>query len=121
MTLIFFGAGFVALFVPWRFLLQWASRLIVWIFLGPWMRLFDLFFHEETERQKANASKEAMKLFFQQQKTAKMLRENALKVCHVPIRRICFIRYQSYSIVFPPLIDEGTTGKTVWEVYHQTA
>ena len=93
MTLIFFGAGFVALFVPWRFLLQWASRLIVWVFLGPWMRLFDLFFHEETERQKANASKEAMKLFFQQQKTAKMLRENALKVCHVLICRLCLIRY----------------------------
>jgi hypothetical protein len=83
MTLIFFGAGFVALLIPWRFLLHWAFRLIIWIFLGPWMRLFDIFFHEETEWQKANASKEAMKLFRQQQKTAKMLRENALKVSHM--------------------------------------
>lgn len=98
MTLLFFGAGFVALFIPWRFLLQWASRLIVWVFLGPWMRLFDLFFHEETERQKANASKEAMKLFHQQQKTAKMLRENALKVRFMLQSLLCLVRY--CTIVF---------------------
>jgi hypothetical protein len=123
-TLIFFGAGIVALFIPWRFLLQWASRLIVWIFLGPWMRLFDLFFHEETERQKANASKEAMKLFLQQQKTAKMIRENALKVRYVLQRLLSLVRY--FTFVFSinhclcVILDESIAGKIVWEVYHQT-
>lgn len=80
-TLILFGAGFAALFVPWRFILLWTSRSVVWVFLGPWMRLFDLFVgHEETERQKAKASKKAMILFHAQRKTAKLLQENAAKV-----------------------------------------
>ena len=44
------------------------------------MRIIDMFSHEETERQKTKASKKAMKLFCQQQKMAKILREHALKV-----------------------------------------
>ena len=79
-TLMFFGAGFVALFIPWRFLLLWTSRLSVWLFLGPWMRLLDMFFHEETERQKSKVSSKAIKVFHEQHKVAKILRENALKV-----------------------------------------
>jgi len=53
---------------------------VVWVGLGPWMRIFDLFFHEETERQKKKASKKKMKLFHEQRKTAKILREQALKM-----------------------------------------
>ncbi|KAL7527539.1 hypothetical protein ACHAXR_004052 [Thalassiosira sp. AJA248-18] len=79
-TLTIFGSGFVALFIPWRLILLWTSRLVVWIFLGPWMRILDLFFHEETERQKEKASTAAVKLFHTQQKAAKILREQALKM-----------------------------------------
>lgn len=79
-TLILFGAGVVALFIPWRFILQWTMRIVVWVFLGPWMWICDLFFHEETEHQKTKAKKKAKKLFQKQQMVAKSLRENALKM-----------------------------------------
>ena len=79
-TLVFFGSGCVALFVPWRFILRWTARLLVWGGLGPWMRIIDLFFHEESELQKEKASKKAMKLFREQHKLAKCLREQAIKV-----------------------------------------
>ena len=34
--------GVVFLFVPWFFLLQWSARILVWTFLGPWMKLVDV-------------------------------------------------------------------------------
>ena len=81
LTLVFFGAGFVSLFIPWRFLLLWTSRLTVWIFLGPWMRLLDMIgLHEETVHQKSKMKKKMREAFHHQHKMAKMLRENALKV-----------------------------------------
>ena len=80
LTLTLFGAGFVALFVPWRFILSWTTRTVVWVFLGPWMWIMDRFFHEETEHHKKKARKKARQLFHQQQQLAKSLQENALKV-----------------------------------------
>jgi len=40
----------------------------------------DMFFHEETERQKSKVSSKAIKVFHEQHKVAKILRENALKM-----------------------------------------
>ena len=123
LTLSFFGAAFVALFVPWRFLLLWTSRLVVWIFLGPWMRLADLFFHEETVRQKAKASNKAMELFHQQHVMAKMLRENALKVnssllVSIIPRVIYIIRLKNHPLLLH-LTDEGIQGKVIRQIHNQ--
>ena len=75
-----FGSAFIALFVPWRFVFRWAARLLVWGGLGPWMRIIDLFFHEEADLQKEKASRKAMTWFHEQHKLAKCLREQAIKV-----------------------------------------
>ena len=79
-TLSFFGAAIVALFIPWRFILLWSSRLFVWVGLGPWMRIFDLFFGDDIEVLKAKATTKEMTLFHKQREMAKILRENTLKV-----------------------------------------
>jgi hypothetical protein len=46
----------VALFVPWGFVLQWTSRIVAWVALGPWMKLVDVFYvsraTKETDEQK---------------------------------------------------------------------
>ena len=63
-----------------RFLVIWGARIVVWVFLGPWMWIFDQFFHEETEHYKTKARRKARLLYQQQQMIAKSLRENALKV-----------------------------------------
>lgn len=34
----------VFIFVPWAFLFAWTMRLGVWLLLGPWMKLVDLYF-----------------------------------------------------------------------------
>ena len=48
-------AGLVLLPIPWGFLLEWTFRLFVWIFLGPWMKLVDIFWFR---KRLENANKE---------------------------------------------------------------
>ena len=79
-TLMLFGAGFAALFVPWGFVILWSSRILVWVGLGPWMKIFDMLFEEEAEIQKKKARAKAMDLFHLQRKAAKTFREHALKM-----------------------------------------
>ena len=48
------GAGSLILaFVPWAFILKWTFTVSVWVFLGPWMKLVDIFFirPRQTEEQ----------------------------------------------------------------------
>ena len=55
-----FLVSIIFLFVPWFFLLKWSSRLVIWIFFGPWMKLVDIFYvsklenltEEERDKQK---------------------------------------------------------------------
>jgi hypothetical protein len=32
------------LFVPWFYLIQWGSRIVVWTVFGPWMKLVDVYY-----------------------------------------------------------------------------
>lgn len=36
-------ASAVCLLVPWFFLIKWGSRIFVWTFFGPWMKLLDIY------------------------------------------------------------------------------
>lgn len=50
-------------YVPWTFLLRWTFRILVFVFLGPWMKLVDIFFVENHfnmthEERKAKAKGE---------------------------------------------------------------
>eukprot|EP00804_Cyclotella_cryptica_P025385 CCRYP_016517-RB/>CCRYP_016517-RB protein AED:0.00 eAED:0.00 QI:485/1/1/1/0/0/2/1112/991 len=85
LTLVFFACGAAALIVPWAFLLKWTSRVVVWTFLGPWMKAVDLFVHgftleEEIKRSKAKSTNELHNAFKLQCQAAKILRENTLKL-----------------------------------------
>ncbi|KAL3921597.1 MAG: hypothetical protein SGILL_002669 [Bacillariaceae sp.] len=56
----------VCLFVPWFWLIQWTSRIIVWTLFGPWMKLVDVFYvskilPETEEQQKVREQAEKMK------------------------------------------------------------
>mmetsp|Transcript_14702 Transcript_14702/g.30086 ORF Transcript_14702/g.30086 Transcript_14702/m.30086 type:complete len:637 (-) Transcript_14702:35-1945(-) len=35
--------GIIFLFIPWDWLTHWLSRIVIWFFLGPWMKLVDLY------------------------------------------------------------------------------
>jgi hypothetical protein len=36
--------GTIFLFVPWSYFIRWTVRIVVWTFLGPWMKLVDIFY-----------------------------------------------------------------------------
>mmetsp|Transcript_6803 Transcript_6803/g.9990 ORF Transcript_6803/g.9990 Transcript_6803/m.9990 type:complete len:1147 (-) Transcript_6803:2430-5870(-) len=97
-TLALFGSSFIALFIPWAFLLRWTSRVVAWVFLGPWMRVVDALLHgsnDETRRkhEKAKASKQIVQSFMQQHKLARIQRESALKM--KAFRKLLFGRYNT--------------------------
>ena len=85
LTLVCFCCGSAALFVPWAFLLKWSARLVVWTFLGPWMKLADIYLNgltleEELKRSKAKSIYNLHSAFKLQCQAAKVLRENTLKL-----------------------------------------
>ena len=85
LTLICFGGGAVALMIPWAFILKWAARIIVWTFLGPWMKAVDIYYHgltleEELKRSKEKSADELNNAFKMQCHAAKILRETTLKL-----------------------------------------
>ena len=53
------GGGLVLAFVPWGFILHWCFTISVWVFLGPWMKLADIFLMKkkstEEEREEVRA------------------------------------------------------------------
>jgi hypothetical protein len=44
-------AGILLVGIPWDFLIHWAFRIAVWIFLGPWMKLVDILFVKGRTRE----------------------------------------------------------------------
>jgi hypothetical protein len=65
LTFVFFGIGFVLLFVPWMFLYRWTARLVAWLLLGPQMRFADIYwyrkFEEMTEDERAQQIRDGLK------------------------------------------------------------
>mmetsp|Transcript_8253 Transcript_8253/g.17758 ORF Transcript_8253/g.17758 Transcript_8253/m.17758 type:complete len:1105 (-) Transcript_8253:213-3527(-) len=80
LTMALLGASFVALFIPWGLICKWSIRIAVYGLLGPWMALFDVFFHEESERAKGKAASKAVKAFLDRRRSAKLVREGVLKL-----------------------------------------
>lgn len=97
-TIALFGSSFVALFIPWAFLLRWTSRVVVWVGMGPWMKIVDSILNgsnEERRRQnnKEKSSKQIVQAFMQQHKLARIQRENALKM--KAFRKLLFGKYNT--------------------------
>jgi hypothetical protein len=45
------ASGLLLIAVPWDFFIHWAFRITVWVFLGPWMKLVDVFFVKGRTRE----------------------------------------------------------------------
>jgi len=57
LTTVCFLAAFILLWVPWGFIVGWIFKLAVWVFLGPWMKLVDIFY----VNQKVSGEKDQQK------------------------------------------------------------
>lgn len=93
-TASFLGSGIVAMFLPWKLILTWVSRIVVWGFLGPHMKFVDLYFRANS---KADENvKRLMQNFDVQSNVARLRREEAVKA-----REIKSIAFGKYSIQVP--------------------
>jgi hypothetical protein len=78
-------AGILLVGIPWDFLIQWAFRIAVWIFLGPWMKLVDILFVKgQTREELRETEKERLRVRYQQlveaRRSRQIKREDALKL-----------------------------------------
>ena len=85
LTLLCFVCGAAALIIPWAFILKWSARIVVWTFLGPWMKIADIVVHgstleEELQRSKTKSVNQLQHAFKIHIQAAKVLRENTLKL-----------------------------------------
>jgi hypothetical protein len=90
----FLSAGLVALVLPWGFILTWIGRIFVYGFLGPHMKIVDLYLRANQEKN--SALKEMMKNFDIQSNLARLRREEALKM--KDMKKLAF---GSYSVQVP--------------------
>lgn len=105
-TLICLLAGIVLLVLPWELMFYWVCRISVWTFLGPWMKLVDIYIVkndsmltlDEDERQKVQAKslRKVMAQFNKQTKLARLRGEEALK--NAAARSL---RFGNYSAPIP--------------------
>ncbi|KAL7431683.1 hypothetical protein ACHAXH_003556 [Discostella pseudostelligera] len=78
----------VVFFLPWGLILKWTLRIVVWVTLGPWMKLIDVFLidhvEEETDALKTERmnklQRERQKWLDQQKLEALIVRENVAKL-----------------------------------------
>jgi C2 domain len=78
LTLTFLTAGIVSLLLPWLFILQWGSRIIVWGLFGPQMMLLDWWLRVEGKDEAA--LQKAVENFKKDSWIARIRRQEALKL-----------------------------------------
>ena len=76
MTNACFLAGLLLLGVPWDWLIHWTFRIIVWVFLGPWMKLVDIFLVKgRTREEMKKKAQERLRLKYQEIVEARRFRQ----------------------------------------------
>lgn len=50
-------ASFLLAWIPWGFIIRWSFRIFVWVILGPWMKLVDIFFVHKLQNMTAEERK----------------------------------------------------------------
>jgi hypothetical protein len=81
----------VTLVLPWRFILLWGGRFVVWAFFGPHMKLVDLLLMPGEGKEKV-LIKTSDRLFQQ----ARLRREEAVKVQDIKV-----LAFGEYSVQVP--------------------
>ena len=80
------------LFVPFKFLIYWCMRILIWIFLGPWMKIVDFFWDSKIKPAIEIMRKEAVEQGFESSiKLRRIKKENATK--EKEFKQLMFGRY----------------------------
>jgi len=100
----------VSYFIPWNWIFLWTSRIVVWLVLGPWMKLVDIFYfeklkrctEEERELKKHEDNKERKRIFYQTLKYRKIKHEEAIK-----LKDMKAIMFGKFCVQVPILSDQS--------------
>jgi len=93
LTVVCLLVSFLFLFLPWGWLLLWSTRIVVWLFTGPWMKLIDrLYFTEEKIKMREKGRSEARDAIIEKRETeVRIKKENVKKL--KDIRKKMFGKY----------------------------
>jgi hypothetical protein len=88
--------GLALIWVPWAYIMRWLLRVVVWVVLGPWMKLVDIFYVQKlAKRSKGEVLADRIKtrgLGVVLAKRARMIRrEDAMKL--KALKRYMFGKY----------------------------
>lgn len=86
---ICFVATMILIWIPWGFIISWTFKIVVWVFLGPWMKLVDICYvkrklsKEEAERKKEDLAQKfhaRYDMLIGESLARKLRKESALKM-----------------------------------------
>jgi hypothetical protein len=88
LTTACFLAAFILIWIPWGFIIGWTFKIAAWVFLGPWMKLLDIFYvkrkvAEEKEQRKEDLAEQFHRryaLLIGESLARKLRKESALKM-----------------------------------------
>lgn len=97
-----------SLLIPWNFIMLWISRILVWLILGPWMKLLDIFYFQKMnnltkEERKEQENKLKMNrdaAFYRILKAQKIKHEDAVK-----LKDMKTFMFGKYSVQVPTFND----------------
>ena len=87
-VVVSFTLAAITFFVPWRFIIGWTSRIVVWLMFGPWMMAADRFYfsrysnesQDEKKRRLDESKLKRRELHEKQVLEAQVAREKAAKL-----------------------------------------
>lgn len=85
----FLAGGIVTMLLPWKLILTWTGRVVVWGFLGPHMKLVDWYLRAFSKKD--GKFKQLMQNFDVQSNIARLRREEAVKA--KDIKELVFGKY----------------------------
>jgi hypothetical protein len=99
------AAGIVFLFIPWAFITRWAIRIVVWTFLGPWMKLVDIAYvqRQESQEVEATALRKKLKELRGTATSRQIKRENMTKVRNEEQFACCYSVYHHFNACSQPI------------------
>lgn len=68
------AVGIVFLFIPWEFIVRWTVRILIWVTLGPWMKLVDIYYVQKLSEEGENDAKKFRQLAATKMKTVNATR-----------------------------------------------
>ena len=100
-TATFIALGALFLVLPISSIIHWACRIVIWIFLGPWMKVVDLVLRRKNTTDKVNKTVQKVVKEIQEQEEKRFLEARMQREETWKMRAIRSLRFGRYAIRVP--------------------